>query len=178
LEDQLAASKRAEDMAVVQFGYSSQEAEKARQVTRETADKVAQSHKEYTAMIERGNIAHDFTLRQGNTLTYNSGLERDRVASANEKNAANRALASEHNADVRAAIADLTSAEQHLTNTRKGGGTDDDIKMAQGGYDRARARYESYLGRNPGTRGTDSTSVVGSFTPGVNGAPGKLNRHQ
>ena len=95
-------------------------------------------------MTERGNKAHDLTLKQGNALTYNSGQQRDMVASANERIAANRALASEHNADVRAAIADLTSAEQHLTNTRKNGGTEEDIKMALGGYNRARARYESY----------------------------------
>lgn len=178
LEDQLAAAKRAEDIAVVQFGHTSQEAEKARQVTRETAASVAKYHAEHTAMTERGNKAHDLTLKQGNALTYNSGQQRDMVASANERIAANRALASEHNADVRAAIADLTSAEQHLTNTRKNGGTEEDIKMALGGYNRARARYESYLGRNPGTGGTDSTQVVGSFTPGVGGAPGKLDRHQ
>ena len=177
LEDQLAAAKRAEDIAVVQFGHTSQEAEKARQVTRETADKVAQSHKEYTAMMGEASRQTNRTHQQGNALTYNSGQQRDMVASANERIAANRALASEHNADVRAAIADLTSAEQHLTNTRKSG-TEDDIKMALGGYNRARARYESYLGRNPGTGGTDSTQVVGSFTPGVGGAPGKLDRHQ
>ena len=61
LEDQLAAAKRAEDIAVVQFGHTSQEAEKARQVTRETADKVAQSHKEYTAMLAKAHFESNLT---------------------------------------------------------------------------------------------------------------------
>ena len=61
LEDQLAAAKRAEDIAVVQFGHTSQEAEKARQVTRETADKVERAHNRHTDMLAKAHFESNLT---------------------------------------------------------------------------------------------------------------------
>lgn len=180
LEDQLAASKRAEDMAVVQFGYSSQEAEMARQQTKAIADGVAKYHAEHTAMTERGNRAHDSTLKQGQILTYNAAMKREQELADRERATASRAQAMEYNTNANALRAGLQNAEKYLSDTRKamsqGNATQDDVNMARESYNRISGEYSAFFGKRTGA-GTNGPQVVGSFTPGVGGAPGKVNRH-
>ena len=181
LEDQLAAAKRAEDIAVVQFGHTSQEAEKARQVTRETAASVAKYHTDYNNMMGEASRQTNRTHQQGNALTYNYNIARDRVTAANENNTADRARLTEYNTNANALRAGLQNAEKYLTDTRKamsqGNANQDDVNMATESYRRISGEYNAFFGKRTGA-GTNDPQVVGSFTPGVDGAPGKLDRHQ
>ena len=133
LEDQLAAAQRAEHMAIVQFGHTSQQAEMARQVTRETADKVERAHNRHTDMLAKAhfesnltNQKHWDTMKAGQvdqTRKYDLIEQRDTLKDASNglvaaQAAVKQAEASGNDQDRKAAVLQYTQAKKYMDEVR------------------------------------------------------------
>ena len=133
LEDQLAAAQRAEHMAIVQFGHTSQQAEMARQVTRETADKVERAHNRHTDMLATSHHeasdaqkTHWAAMLKGQvdqTRKYDLIEQRDTLKDASNglvaaQAAVKQAEASGNDQDRKAAVLQYTQAKKYMDEVR------------------------------------------------------------